>query len=486
MVPNWRRKARKNWKALARQHKKGPVPLKRHTPVPFTGCLSHAEVTFVIGSQKILRIRGYFEHNQACKEAVFTRIPPIPVHPSVFTVALAQHRDGATFGDVKKKNRELFQACKYRDMPADLASSPYRWIIDTRDSRSLMRQFNRLNGVKVTEKPQVNIDEWLDPSSPQYNTTLAEAIFHYSARTDKGERFEACVATPEMRQTAWKYGHEGQIIVDGTFGVCGSRILLFIIMVVDENKKGVPVGFLLFSAPTGNKLSSSGYDTTILAKLFGRWINTLTRCGDAHGFPGVTFAPHTAITDTDMKERGALLIVIPTIWLLICRFHLRQSWKNNRNKLLKGKDPEKVDLKNRLKRLEDQLVKTQTIEEARGLLAAEKETLLLLGTSKAILRAIKHVDYLSTYWTTEALWKSWSDYGRKVAAALLGCAMDGVIPTTNHLESFNGVLKRKHLRRGGNALNMYGRKESKDFLDSVAAAAESHWGKAPWHRFHGS
>jgi hypothetical protein len=101
-----------------------------------------------------------------------------------------------------------------------------------------------LNGVKVTERPQVNIDEWLDPSSPQYNATLAEAIFHYSARTDRAERFEACIATQEMRETAWRYGHENQIIVDGTFGVCDSRILLFIIMVVDENKKGIPVAFL--------------------------------------------------------------------------------------------------------------------------------------------------------------------------------------------------------------------------------------------------
>ncbi|KAJ7704282.1 hypothetical protein B0H14DRAFT_3646774, partial [Mycena olivaceomarginata] len=55
--------------------------------------------------------------------------------------------------------------------------------------------------------------------------------------------------------------------------------------------------------------------------------------------------------------------------------------------------------------------------------------------------ALEHVDYLRDYWTTDNLWKSWSDYGRKVAASLLGCEMEGVIPTTNHLESFNGVLK---------------------------------------------
>ncbi|KAJ7777944.1 hypothetical protein DFH07DRAFT_691665, partial [Mycena maculata] len=411
----------------------------------FTGCLTHAKITYVIGSQKILRICGYFDHNQGCKDAVFSRIPPIPVHPSVFAVALAQIRDGVTFTDVKKKNRELFAAKNYQDFPTDLGTSPYRWLIETRDSRSLYRQYNRLNGVKVTEKPQVNIDEWLDPTSPQYNATLADAIFHYSARANKAERFEACVATEEMRQTAWKYGHESQIILDGTFGVCDSRLLLFIVMVIDENKKGIPVAFLLFSAPTGNKQSSSGYDTAILAKLLQTWKDTLTRCGHQYGFPRTIFNPFTAITDTDLKERGALLVVIPTIWLLICRFHLRQSWKNYRNKLLKGKGQLKLDLKHRLKRLEDSLVQTQTIEHAHSLLETEKNMLLRLGNSKAILQALRHVKYLDEYWTTDNLWKSWSDYGRTVAAALLGCHFDGVIPTTNHLESFNGVLKRKHL-----------------------------------------
>ncbi|KAJ7610601.1 hypothetical protein DFH06DRAFT_1016591 [Mycena polygramma] len=424
----------------------------RHTPVPFTSCLAHAEITYAIDTHKILRIRGYFHHNDACKQAEFTRIPPTPVHPSVYMVALAQLRDGASFADVKKKNRELFQARSYKDFPSpsDLHASPYRWLLETRDSRSLYRQFNRMNGVKVTEKPQINVDEWLDPMSPQYNPTIAEAVFHYSARASKGERFEACVATDEMNAAAWKYGYENQIILDGTFGICDSRLLLFIVMVVDENRKGIPVAFLMFSAPTGNNQSSSGYNTEILTKLIGEWKNSLTKCAHRHGFPGVVFCPHTCITDTDLKERGALFAVFPSIWLLICRFHLRQCWKNHRNKLLKGKGRLKIDLKNRLKRVEDSLVATQTIEDARAVLSKERELLMELGTGKSVQKAIEHINYLDSYWTTDNLWKSWSDFGRKVAASLLGCEMDGVIPTTNHLESFNGVLKRKHLRRWQN------------------------------------
>ncbi|KAJ7769549.1 hypothetical protein DFH07DRAFT_735996, partial [Mycena maculata] len=419
---------------------------ERHTPVPFTSCLAHAEITYAVDSERVLRIRGFFHHNDACKQAEFTRIPPVPVHPSVFVVALSQLRDGATFADVKKKNRELVTSRGYKGFPADLKMSPYRWLLETRDSRSLYRQYSRMNGVKVTEKPQVNVDEWLDPDSPQYNATLADAVFHYSARADKGERFEVCIATDEMNEAAWKYGHENQIIIDGTFGICNSLVLLFIVMVIDENRKGVLVAFLMFSAPTGNKQLSAGYDTAILTKLIRKWRNSVTECGHLHSFAGVVFCPYTAITDTDLKERGALIAVIPSIWLLICRFHLRQSWKNHRNKLLKGKGALKVDLKHRLKRLEDSLVKTQTIEEARELLAQERELLTQLGERrKPIRKALEHLDYLRDYWTTDNLWKSWSDYGRKVAASLLGCDMDGVIPTTNHLESFNGILKRKHL-----------------------------------------
>ena len=44
-----------------------------------------------------------------------------------------------------------------------------------------------------------------------------------------------------------------------------------------------------------------------------------------------------------------------------------------------------------------------------------------------------------------ALWQSWSEFGRVSASTLLKIPVEGVIPTTNHLESFNGLLKRKHL-----------------------------------------
>ncbi|KAJ7145693.1 hypothetical protein C8R44DRAFT_598970, partial [Mycena epipterygia] len=123
---------------------------ERHNPLPFTGCIAHAEIT--LRSNAILRIRGHFDHNQACKDALFTRIPPTPIHPSVYAVALSQLRDDATFSDIRKKNRELLQAGSYKDFQTNIDASPFRWLLEAKDSRSLYRQYNRMKGVNVTSR----------------------------------------------------------------------------------------------------------------------------------------------------------------------------------------------------------------------------------------------------------------------------------------------------------------------------------------------
>ena len=46
---------------------------------------------------------------------------------------------------------------------------------------------------------------------------------------------------------------------------------------------------------------------------------------------------------------------------------------------------------------------------------------------------------------TIPIWQSWSDFGRIRASSVLKIPVEGVIPTTNHLESFNAILKRKHI-----------------------------------------
>lgn len=52
------------------------------------------------------------------------------------------------------------------------------------------------------------------------------------------------------------------------------------------------------------------------------------------------------MTDTDLKERNALVAVWPDIVLLLCIFHMSQCWKNKLNQLLgKGGGEEVVRLR---------------------------------------------------------------------------------------------------------------------------------------------
>lgn len=132
-----------------------------------------------------------------------------------------------------------------------------------------------------------------------------------------------------MKTAAWKYAHQSQLLLDGTFGICNSRMLLFIALGVDGFGKGIPLAFFLFSAPTGSRATHTGYDSTILQQLLKAWKQLLGSQG------GMAFTPFIAITDTDTKERAALSMVWPDIWLLLCKFHLRQCWSNRRKKLLR-------------------------------------------------------------------------------------------------------------------------------------------------------
>lgn len=67
------------------------------------------------------------------------------------------------------------------------------------------------------------------------------------------------------------------------------------------------------------------------------------------------------------------------------------------------------------------------------------------NSASAAHGGIKHIDYLVSFWMPLPMWQSWSEWGRVAASTLLKIPVEGVIPTTNHLESFNAILKRKHL-----------------------------------------
>ncbi|GJJ10373.1 hypothetical protein Clacol_004599 [Clathrus columnatus] len=267
----------------------------------------------------------------------------------------------------------------------------------------------------------------------------------YHGHATKDERFKICLHTQEMQDAAWKYAHKGQLLLDGTFGICNSWVLLFIAMAIDEDQKGLPIAFFLFSAPSGNRATHSGYNIEILTELFSLWKTALGKKNNE------TFCPKVAITDTDTKERGALL----ACWSNKCKVLLNIGKKYNF---------EKIQIETRLRALEENLIKTITYEKAVELIQNEHTALTGLsqgtGCNPKAIQGSAFLTYLTDTWMPNSLWQGWSLGGWIKASKILNIDIDGVIPTTNHLEAFNGVLKTKYL----NQAKHHGRRLHLDLL----------------------
>jgi hypothetical protein len=90
------------------------------------------------------------------------------------------------------------------------------------------------------------------------------------------------------------------------------------------------------------------------------------------------------------------------------------------------------------------------------LIALEKVYLEQLSSectaSVAARAGLAYIKYMESTWMPEPLWRSWSQAGRIKASLRLNVPVENILTTTNHLESFNGVLKRKfihHFQKGG-------------------------------------
>ncbi|KZS86492.1 hypothetical protein SISNIDRAFT_420811, partial [Sistotremastrum niveocremeum HHB9708] len=442
--------SREEWERLNQgPAKKGASKLKwqRRAPYDFTGCLAHADVTFIDEPFLILRISGCLDHDEDCQAAVMKRRPAVPLHPHVYQVAVAQLLDGANISSVQRKNGEMIAAKAYFDMVSwDPATANHRYILLQSDSSQLYHLYMKALGIDTSIEGELNVHRWLDPTHPGFSLAVREAVFYYVPRVEREDRFIVCIATPEMRDATWDYAHRSQLILDGTFGVCSARLLLFIAMGIDGNGHGVPLALFIFSAPPGNNASHSGYDTTILKDLLKVWVDQLGTRG------GESFNPYVVITDTNTRERGALLDIWPSVTLLLCKFHVRQAWKNQRNQQMKKiKDSHwKQQAISLLHNLERDLLASTDFETASKILMdrhTECNKLLWEKDRQSQGEAMgEYLLYLRSTWMKEPLWRSWSMHNRWVAAAKLSIPIEGVLPTTNHLESFNGILKRKHIR----------------------------------------
>lgn len=151
----------------------------------------------------------------------------------------------------------------------------------------------------------MSVEENLDTIFGENSTSQHRASqFHYVPRTNQNPRFELGIATKSMLDASWRLCHGRLVLMDGTFGVCVQKILLFVLIALDENGKGIPVAILHFSAPQGNKFTASGYNSQILEKLLRSWRVRVEEYGQRQGNAS-PFKPRVTFIIEEQK-RGAL------------------------------------------------------------------------------------------------------------------------------------------------------------------------------------
>uniref|UniRef100_U9SV45 Uncharacterized protein n=1 Tax=Rhizophagus irregularis (strain DAOM 181602 / DAOM 197198 / MUCL 43194) TaxID=747089 RepID=U9SV45_RHIID len=247
-------------------------------------------------------------------------------------------------------------------------------------------------GLDKRKAEEINIAKFFGLNNRDHE--LIEATVYYKPRRELNDRFILVLATKNQRDLAWKFGHQKILHMDGTF---------------DNQKRGIPIGYLLFSAAGDAQRTSSSYNNLILKELLLHYKNKLEQEN------GCKFTPKVAITDCDHKERHTLIEVWPNIHLILCLFHVLQNWENKLKTVLghfKGHEIVRLEKKCR----------------------------------SFFKDALDFIYYIRDYWC-EDLAIGWCKYGRIIAANLLQVPLEQIPTTNNHLESFNSELKVHQLQK---------------------------------------
>jgi len=234
----------------------------------FTECLAFIEISTDKSFGFYIRAMGYLEHSEACKRATRIAPPVLNLHPLVKEMAFDLLKINASTNQILTDNQKFIeQKCNEK--------------VIIGNNRLLLKALDITNIMKNFRKTYLNIDTrvQVENSSKQLfgnneDSELKETCFHYQPKTTNS-RLEIAISTKSQRELAWSFGHENILLLDGTFGICNRKILFFILMILDQQRQGIPIAYFIFSPPSQNKCTSSGYDHKILKKFFQKFVIAL-------------------------------------------------------------------------------------------------------------------------------------------------------------------------------------------------------------------
>ncbi|PKY13043.1 hypothetical protein RhiirB3_518497 [Rhizophagus irregularis] len=212
-----------------------------------------------------------------------------------------------------------------------------RFLLSNQDLINICNSMTKdIWGLDKRKAEEINIAKFFGLNSKDHE--LIEATVYYKPRRELNDRFILVLATKNQRDLAWKFGHQKILHMDGTFGISNKKILLFTLLILDNQKKGIPIGYLLFSAAGDAQRTSSSYNNLILKELLLHYKNKLEQENSCK------FTPKVAITDCDHKERHTLIEVWPNIHLILCLFHKKNAEAFLKNKLNQETESKKISI----------------------------------------------------------------------------------------------------------------------------------------------
>ncbi|KAJ8508307.1 hypothetical protein ONZ45_g9395 [Pleurotus djamor] len=424
---------------------------KRQRPWENVACTMYARVVTTNDANNCFiafnEISGFLTHSSPCEETTSTsKTPIIPLNPEIRDYALGLLRKFIPWAQVRLLARD-WASKKWGNLIGDQYS---RYVLQPHDSTSLYRTLMQERGISRVQISSVllNIDTWFRASNPQPpSPMLSDALLYYQAPgPGNDDRLIMILATARQREMAWRFGHNGQVLMDGTFGLCSSAVLVFFLMVVDNDGRGIPIAEIIFTPKKDAKAAHASYDKTILTFV-------LAKFKEGMGLQnGESFNIRVGNTDNDKRERYALQQNWPDIQLILCTFHSWQAWRNKLNKALQviPTGPDRQEVRKRLGEFLVHLLREVTeysiaVSQFNEILAYFRS--LAGGTQmdqKKSKAGLVFLTYFKDYIDVEALWKSWSRAGALEAAKCLGVSVDSVPRSTNHLESFHSRVKNKY------------------------------------------
>ncbi|CAG8813966.1 10160_t:CDS:1, partial [Cetraspora pellucida] len=273
----------------------------------FLGCLAFAEITINKSTNHYEKVTGYFEHVNGCVQSNKTTTSQVAESQMIIDTPSKIPSQEAPLSAVSQDESHVSGSSilqlhpMVKEITSDLLKSyvPIKWVL--KDNQQFVQ--NNCNGLVILDnyrllispsdisnimgeiqkiKLNINMRQPVDSSlldlfflKGDSDSLIRNSCFHYQPRTQEHSRLEIGLSTLEQRELAWTYGHQNLLIFDGTFTICDNRILLFALLVLDEDHRSIPVAYFLFSLPNSTQSSDDDYDYRLLSKLLQKFVDVL-------------------------------------------------------------------------------------------------------------------------------------------------------------------------------------------------------------------